>query len=248
MHFHDFTELVIVRHGHGLHLFGDDHKYTLASGDVFVIAPNEVHGYDDIEGLDLCNVMFDFKRYNIADSDLQHLPGFHALFHLEPAFRLERGLTSKFRLSKEQMLYLFHNLLAPLEEEYRARRPACESMMRAYLTLVIGYLSRNYVEQATLASPELLGLSRVRSYIESNYQDDITLQHLADIACMSKNTLLRTFAKYYGDSPIKYLIRYRLTKAGDLLRDENCSVTDVAYAVDSATAAISPGSSKRRIS
>jgi AraC-like DNA-binding protein len=209
----------------------EDRKYALAAGDVFVITPNEVHGYDDIEGLDLCNIMFDFKRFDISDSDLQHLPGFHALFHLEPAFRLERGLTSKFRLSKEQMLHLFHNLVAPLEEEYRDRPPACESMMHAYLTLVIGYLSRNYVEQATPASPELLGLSRVRSFIESNYQDDISLQDLADIACMSKNTLLRAFTKYYGGSPIKYLIHYRLTKASDLLREGNSSVTDVAYAV-----------------
>jgi len=229
MHFHDFTELVLVRHGCGLHVLRNE-AYPITSGDVFVVAPNEEHGYRDIEGLDLCNFMIDMDRFLDRNSDLHRLIGFHALFHLEPEYRTKRGLPSRFHLNKQQMLYLY-DLLEPIEEEYRGQKPGFESMIRAYLTLVVGYLSREYVEQESPPSRELLALSRVRTFIETNYPSAISLDDLADTACMSKNTLLRAFSHCYGTSPIQYLMQHRLLKAREMLQDVNASVTDVAYAV-----------------
>lgn len=76
--------------------------------------------------------------------------------------------------------------------------------------------------------------SRMRSmlqYISENYREKITLEEIASAASVSKSEALRCFRSCIGTSPVKYLISYRLNRAGELLRASDDSVTSVAAAV-----------------
>ena len=229
VHTHDFSELVLVRHGRGTHIF-EGREYPLSSGDVFVVSPNQQHGYRDIEGIDLCNIIYDPEIYLPTGSDLQSLPGYHALFHIEPLLRHDHAFTSRLLLNKEQMLRVYE-LLDPLEKEYRTQQPGFESVIRSYFTIMVTYLSRQFTIQDTTGSRELLALSRVIAHIESRYAEPIRLDDLAATAIMSKNSLLRAFNRCYGSTPIDYLIRYRLEKARELLVTTRQSITEIAFAV-----------------
>ena len=229
IHIHEFAELVVVRHGRGRHAI-EGREYPLTAGDVFVVKPNDAHGYKDIDGLDICNLQFAPPAFLDPNSDLNHVPGYHALFHLEPILRHDHGFESKLHVHEERMHHVY-DLIGCIEREYTGRRPGFQSMVGAHFRLLVGFLSREYTQQDASASRALLNLSRVVSFIEGSYQDPITLEELADVAHMSKNSLLRSFKRCYNTSPIDYLIRYRLTRACELLKDMRLSVTDIVYQV-----------------
>ncbi|GKU83593.1 AraC family transcriptional regulator [Niallia sp. NCCP-28] len=76
-------------------------------------------------------------------------------------------------------------------------------------------------------------LSMIRSvvkYLESHYQDPITLNDLADRARLSPYHFSRIFKKHMNCSPYQYLINYRINNAKKLLHNTSLSVQEVAYA------------------
>ena len=86
LHAHEFSEIVIVTGGKGLHVTGED-SYELRTGDTFVIGGSRPHDYLDMKRLSLVNILFDPADLPMGLGDLPSLPGYHALFTLEPAWR-----------------------------------------------------------------------------------------------------------------------------------------------------------------
>ena len=67
----------------------------------------------------------------------------------------------------------------------------------------------------------------LREYLDSHYQDKITLDDLADRFLVNKYTLSRGFKEQFGTSIINYLLFVRITHAKQLLRFTSDSVEDV---------------------
>ncbi|MEO0055853.1 MAG: hypothetical protein RLZZ50_1800, partial [Verrucomicrobiota bacterium] len=57
LHRHEFAELVIVAGGSASHLTSHG-CYPIAAGDVFFIPSDQPHGFAEVHGLSLCNVLF----------------------------------------------------------------------------------------------------------------------------------------------------------------------------------------------
>ncbi len=65
-------------------------------------------------------------------------------------------------------------------------------------------------------------------YIQQNYKDSITLDDIAASGNISKSLCNKIFHKYVGDSPINYLLNYRVRKVAELLRSTTLSLSDIA--------------------
>lgn len=75
---------------------------------------------------------------------------------------------------------------------------------------------------------------RVRSmikFIVNNYSEPITLKEIADSANISVEECRRCFKDIIRDTPVRYLISYRVTASMELLRNTDLMVTDIAYRV-----------------
>ena len=70
--------------------------------------------------------------------------------------------------------------------------------------------------------------SRVRRFIDFNYQDEITLETLAGTAGLNKYYFSHMFAKYYGQPPMSYLNQRRLITGQELLSSTDMSVAAIA--------------------
>jgi mannose-6-phosphate isomerase-like protein (cupin superfamily) len=101
-HSHDFTELVVVYEGNGINVV-DGFEYPLVAGDVFVLNPGQVHAYKDTKHLHLSNVLFDAEIIGLQTLDMAHLPGFHALFRLEPTLR-KKNFNSRLHLRDKELM------------------------------------------------------------------------------------------------------------------------------------------------
>ena len=67
-----------------------------------------------------------------------------------------------------------------------------------------------------------------RHYIDHHFDKELNLDLLSHLRFTSKFHLLRLFKKYYGLTPIQYLIDRRLAKSKELLL-EGQSVSDTCY-------------------
>jgi AraC family transcriptional regulator len=73
-------------------------------------------------------------------------------------------------------------------------------------------------------------INKVIDYIESNLNEQITLEDLADVANFSKYHFHRLFHAYIGETIYEFIQRVRIeTAASRLLMNENIPVTDIAY-------------------
>lgn len=226
MHRQDFGELVFVLDGSGIHRTVQAH-YPVGAGDVFYIPPDEPHGFAEAAGMSLVNIAFDPKRGLGLDADVLQLEGYHALFRLQPAMRSEGEYRNRLRLDEGALRHV-RAMLRRIEDEYRARADAYESMLRALFWELIVYVARVFSGVGATEDRRLWRLARVAAHLETAYGERIRLDDLARSAGVSRNTLLRLFGTYYGVSPMQYLLSVRIREAQRLLRDTDLSVTEIA--------------------
>ncbi len=72
---------------------------------------------------------------------------------------------------------------------------------------------------------------RACALIESAYTEKISLDDIAAGANVSKSYLLKLFRKHMGTTPYEYLLRYRITRAKELLAETTDKVGSIALAV-----------------
>lgn len=68
------------------------------------------------------------------------------------------------------------------------------------------------------------------AFIQENYSEKLTLEDIADSAAVSTRECLRCFRESIHQSPMEYLIEYRVQTAKKLLDTTDLSITDIALA------------------
>lgn len=102
-----------------------------------------------------------------------------------------------------------------------------------HLYLFIDYLSRSS------ASMKLSPQGKVRdfyikealNYIEQNFQNDISVEGIAEFCGLNRSYFGRIFKDTVGKSPQEFLMNYRMVKAAELLKLTDLSVGDIGNAV-----------------
>jgi AraC-like DNA-binding protein/mannose-6-phosphate isomerase-like protein (cupin superfamily) len=225
-HFHDFIELVIVLEGRGTHLLGGQ-PFPVSAGDVFVIQGQQVHSFRERDGLVLLNIMYDPERLPLPAGLLRRLPGYSALFLLEPNFRGSHDFSSRLRLDRV-MLGAAVGLGERIAEESARAAPGHEAMLLSLLTDLMVFLSRRYDESDTRESKALLQMGKLISTLERSYAEPWDLARMATFARLSRASLLRVFRQATGRPPIGYLIELRIEAAKRLLRQGDLEITEIA--------------------
>jgi AraC family transcriptional regulator len=90
-------------------------------------------------------------------------------------------------------------------------------------------------------------LHRAKDFMASCFEQPLTLDEIAGIACLSPNHFLRTFQQAFQQTPHQYLTTQRLACAQSLLRQSELSVTDICFAVGFASLGSFSSLFKRRI-
>ena len=131
-----------------------------------------------------------------------------------------------------------------LDKMYQALSSDCEfcnELVAAYLQLLIVFLcsssfwenklvtfSTNKAQLEPVVKNKTACVEIVRSYIDANPREDITLEQLSAMAFVSKQHLMRQFKAYMGYSPIQYQKRKRITLSFYNLMHRRDSITKIA--------------------
>jgi AraC-like DNA-binding protein len=229
LHAHEFSEIVIITGGTGLHVTGED-SWQLATGDVFVIGGSRPHDYLNMERLRLINVLYDQNDLKLDWQDLMSLPGYHAMFHLEPSWRKRHQFTSHLRLAPRE-LKVTVELANQLNQEVKARSAGFRCMATTLFMQLVVHLSRCYSQLRHANSRALLRIAQTITYLETHFTEDVELDTLVEIAKMPRRSFIRAFENATGCTPIAYLIDLRMRRATELLSNTKATVTQIAFAV-----------------
>jgi transcriptional regulator GlxA family with amidase domain len=74
-------------------------------------------------------------------------------------------------------------------------------------------------------------LLTAKKHIETNFDKKMEIETIARIANISTFHFFRTFKQVFGVSPHQYILNLRLTKAKQLLKKRETSITTIAYQV-----------------
>ncbi|OGV52705.1 MAG: hypothetical protein A2X49_16705 [Lentisphaerae bacterium GWF2_52_8] len=228
IHTHGFTELVIIMKGRGSH-WVEGSTYQIVPGDVFVFKGEQAHGFKGIRGAHMVNLSFVPSSFPPVPEEFKTLPGYNALFTLEPVYRRQRHFQSRLSLSRGQLTFV-ENLVMRMESEQSACPPGWREMLKALFLELIIYLSRCYEGIQGGEELRMLELGGILSFMEGHYAERLNLPKLAKRANMSVNNFLRVFKKASGFTPMEYLLRLRIGGACTRLLASPQRIADVALA------------------
>lgn len=228
-HWHTEWELIRVREGH-LVLHIDEQEIFAEEGDVLLIRESMFHGGTVASGAYEC-LVFDF----------------YGLFHeiapikefMRPFYRMSRIPQIVYRAGEHpELSRIASEIMDAYYEHFDIQdRQTPDGFLE---TMTIGGISRLFAQilkdklydtagQESVRSTHRIGrIKNVLEYIERNYQTSITLGELAEVAGMNPQYFCRAFKEITMQSPMDYVIGYRIEQSVKLLSATDMSVMEIA--------------------
>lgn len=131
---------------------------------------------------------------------------------------------------KESMI---ETILDELYNEIRHKRPLYENIANTRIKQLILLILRelNIEDLGLLQSDNKTIISEVKKYIEEKFNENLTIDSIAEKFHISNSLLAHSFKDAYGVSPINYLINVRITTAKKLLSNTDYSVQQISEKV-----------------
>ncbi len=226
LHAHDFIEIVTVNTGRGRHLL-ETGEQPLAVGDVFIIPRGIRHGYANEGGLTITNMLFQQEAVDRSFPEIREMPGFLSFFLAGKDNRNRAGRL--LNLNAEELAHLTE-LQNRIRREQHSTSSGSTTMCLLLLAEILVYLSRLLETRPEKElSPEAgHPLLKIHDHLRRHYREKITIPQLAALACMSERNFQRQFTRFCGESPNRCLLRIRLEKARDLLKNTNWEISRIA--------------------
>ncbi|HEY4324690.1 MAG TPA: AraC family transcriptional regulator [Mucilaginibacter sp.] len=101
-----------------------------------------------------------------------------------------------------------------------------ELLIRLMQTQARNMILDNYVTHTTTNR-----FASVVQYIKAHISEEITIDKLSDLCCMSKPNFFRCFKREFGISPVDFILHERIAMAKLILKRVNVSINEACYAV-----------------
>ena len=214
-HAHKFFQYIYVVEGEG-HITMGDTLYSFQKDHIYMIPVSVVHDFaaGDREELQTIEIKFEVVEEEIL-SLVNQLPETMCLDN--PV--LKQILEMMIREGQEAGKY-YMDIVHLKFCEFMARLFRIREQEQATLA--------NKAIEPDFADEEDPVFQPVISYIRSYMDQSITLEKLADIACLEKTYFSKKFKEKYGRSPIHFINDMRLSKARELLKYAHMNITQIA--------------------
>ena len=156
-----------------------------------------------------------------------HCNGEAAVRHFWVHFSYQKSLTAKQHSPLALTPELAElSLIANLRTLWDNGRPLrSEKNLLLGLALIHAVMSR---EDFDWISAQPSSLQKAMRFIDLNFQSELKIRQIAEIAGLSETGLTRLFKKHLGTSPARYLIDARIREATTLLQSTEESIDEIA--------------------
>ncbi|MCG7384501.1 AraC family transcriptional regulator [Paenibacillus sp. ACRRY] len=224
-HWHSEVEFAIVQKGKATFQIGND-LIPIEQGNGIFINSKIIHGFESNERAIIPNIVLSPEIVSGMNQIVYQkfvepiISSKNAYLILSQDIEWQRKMLSQ--------LQLVFNLM---ESDSETRElDVQQSITSIWRSLYVNRSNLIQLARTTNISTQVR-LRSMLKYIWDNYSRKLSLAEIASAANISKNEALRCFREEMSDSPIDYLIRFRLDKASKLLQSTDYSITDISASV-----------------
>ena len=193
---------------------GITQTYEIKSGQGFLIFPKQITTYiaDTEDPWEYTWLEFDGLRVKEA-LDLTDLSLDNPIYNAKSKYLSESMLN--------EMLYIVQH---PNETPFH---------LIGHLFLFLDYLTRSSKSTRIVQTSKMSDfyIKEAINFIEQNFQNDISIEEIAEVCGINRSYLGKIFKKSVGKSPQEFLMNYRMVKATELLKLTDLSIADIGKAV-----------------
>ena len=214
LHSHPFTEFFYVLQGKGQIQFYDGSMIDVVQDDLLIINPNIVHTEvsDLDEPLEYIVLGIEGAAFSAQDTD-------HEEYSLHNYYEY-----------KHEILFYLRAILRETNEQEVFKDLITSNLLNV---LVMNIIRRSVVTLRLQESENKTNKDCIfiENYLNAHYQENITLDKLADLTFINKFYLSHIFKQHSGYSPIDYVLNKRLIESEKLLTTTDLSISQIASIV-----------------
>ena len=229
VHWHKEWELVRIQKG-SLILHADQQEIIGTAGDLFLIRDSMLHGFTPQTDCIYECLLFDLHSLFRGSETFQK--------HLRPIYRLELLPEILYHNDTQAELYALADALMQIHSCKQLNSdqtaPAYHELITiSELSLFFAYILQYKLftknEKQGVPVPHRIDQIRaVLEYIEQQYSASITLNSMASVAGMNPKYFCRVFKEITQQTPMDYVIFYRIEQAAKMLVNTDLSVLEIA--------------------
>lgn len=229
LHWHEDLQFTVVTRG-SVSIKVNGVNYNLKTNDAIFINSGLLHMTNHIKGGG------EYISFNFPTRLLSFIYGSRLetdyVLHFTMNYSLPAILLSDEVPWQKKLIKMLLNLKKIYEsKEVYAR----EYEISSYLTYIWLQFIRNVKGISHSSSKTFIRkqeyMQMMLAFIHNNYMNKVSLLEIADSVHISKGECCRLFKKTLNISPYEYLIKYRINKSIDLLKETNLLITEIATSV-----------------
>lgn len=211
-HLHSHIEMVLTETGTTV-AFADSAEVKVEAGDLFIAFPNQIHYYVDKQRPVGHKIL-------IVSPDM--CPEFSRIFKsMVPTAPLLKNA-----IENPRIVAAFENMVQCKREQGEYS----ETEARGCMLILMSEIFRNIELQEKVSCDNEL-VKDIITYCYENYNNDISLQAIADELHVSRCYVSRLFSRRLHIGFNDYINSLRVRSACEMLKTTDMSITEVAYAV-----------------
>lgn len=208
-HFHSYFELYYLEHGERYHMMNDD-LYCIQSGEFILFAPYVMHHSYGEENVTFKRILVYFTPDQIKDQNI-----LTALMQKSGAFKTDHRTSQA-----------VHDLMDHILKEQTTPNLYSEEYMQSLLDQLIIEILRLDQQPAIPESNNRIG--NVLNYIHEHYNDEISLEQLAQLSYISSYYLCREFKRVTNRTIVQYINTTRIMNAQRMIMETNRNFTEIS--------------------
>jgi len=209
-HWHEELEIVYIKTG-TLKLQIPSTTYILNTGDCAVINTNILHYAVAVPSCELHSFVFSSSVItgSIGSAFYQK--------YMQPLLSCPSFTCIAFEAKHSDIAQYFCKAFNALQTDtFGYEFTVREELSRICLSLYKHFSNQLFTEKQ-MQNPDSIRIEKMIDFIQNHYPEDITLCHIAMSADVGERECLRCFKRTIGQSPIQYLLKYRLMQGANLL-------------------------------
>ena len=230
-HSHEYLQLWYVLRGSCTHVL-NGHEYGYKRFGLFIVPPYAEH-YLQTQSEDTTVICCEFsERFiseELAGNDRNVLFDFA---YLEPFFMHEKLSENLFQLKPDSRMQV-ENLMLELLKHFRNNNKYSMLFIKADLLKLLAIIASEYEETQSYDKVLLLdkyhtAIDSALAYLDLHFSEKLYLEDVCKISLMSQSSFSYIFKQVTGFTFTEYLMRLRVSKAQELLKNSGLTAQEIA--------------------
>ena len=223
-HWHTEMEIIAIKKGEGI-VSVNLVPYQVKAGDFIIVLPGCLHSISALGYalMEYENILFKPEMLKSRNTDSCNLDCLNPL--LNGYVNFPERIHSKLEYYNS-----IRSCIDQMDEFSRDKPSGYQMGIKGCLMILLFHLYTNNTKMTQIKPKKSLEkLKLVLDYIHNNYQNQITIEEIADICHYSPSHFMKFFKETMGCGFVQYLNDYRLTLAAKLLQTTDDNILEISH-------------------